>query len=117
MHTAVTLVIRVVKIIVGIVVALIVLGIVFALLEANPRNGLVSAVNDIARGLVGPFEDIFQRRKAKEELAINWGIAAVVYLLIGALITALLGRVASAAYSRREREPTERTKVAERKED
>src|SRR5688500_1348021 len=117
MHTAVTLLIRAVKIVLGIIVGLIVLGIVFALLEANPSNGIVSAVNDIARSLVGPFEDIFQRPDPKEEIAINWAIAAAVYLLIGSLILAVLGRLASAAYSRREREPTERTKVTERKQD
>ena len=103
------LLVRAVKVIVGIVVALIVLGILFALLEANPRNGIVAAINDIGRALVGPFEDVFTRRKPKEEIAINWGIAAVVYLVIGSLIAALLGRVAGAAYSRRERGSTERT--------
>lgn len=109
MSSVLYLLVRAVKVIVGIIVALIVLGIAFALLEANPRNGIVAAVNDIGRALVGPFEDVFQRRKPKEELAINWGIAALVYLLIGSVIAALLGRVASAAYSRRDREPTERT--------
>lgn len=117
MHSGVSILIRAIKVIVGIVVGLIVLGIVFVLLEANPRNGIVSAVNDIASALVGPFEDVFQRRKPKEEIAINWAIAAAVYLLIGALIMALLGRVASAAYSRRERAPTERTRDAGRKDD
>jgi ABC-type thiamin/hydroxymethylpyrimidine transport system permease subunit len=109
--SALYLLVRAVKVIVGILVALIVLGILFALLEANPRNGIVSAVNDIGRALVGPFEDLFTRRRPKEEIAINWGIAAVVYLVIGSVIATLLGRVASAAYSRRgrtrEREPGE----------
>lgn len=117
MYTAATLLVRAVKLIVAIIVGVIVLAIVFVLLEANPRNAIVSTVTDIARSLVGPFEDLFQRPSAKEEIAINWGIAALVYLLIGSLIMALLGRLASVAYSRREREPTERTEVAERKKD
>ena len=111
MSSALYLLARAVKVIVGIVVALIVLGILFALLEANPRNGIVSAVNDIGRALVGPFEDLFTRRDAKEEIAINWGIAAVVYFVIGSVIASVLTRLAGAASARRgrtdEREPGE----------
>jgi predicted branched-subunit amino acid permease len=102
--SALYLLVRAVKVIVGILVALIVLGILFALLEANPRNGIVSAVNDIGGALVGPFEDLFTRRRAKEEIAVNWGIAAVVYLVIGSVIASLLARVAGAAHARHVRE-------------
>jgi len=83
---------RVVHLIVGIVVLIIVAGIVLVLLKANPSNMIVSDVHDAARWLAGPFAGIFSLHSARVALAVNWGLAAVVYLFIGGLIARLLGR-------------------------
>ena len=85
---------RVVRIVVGIVVLIIVAGILFVLLDANATNSIVSWVKDTARTLVGPFDGMFHFQSANVAVAVNWGIAALVYLFIGGLIGRLIGRLA-----------------------
>ena len=82
---------RVVRLIVGIIVLIIVAGIVLVLLKANPTNTIISDVHDAARWLAGPFDGIFSFHSARVALAVNWGLAAVVYLIVGGLIARLLG--------------------------
>jgi hypothetical protein len=81
---------RAVRLIVGVVVLIIVAGIVLVLLKANPSNAAVSDIHDAARWLVGPFDGIFSFHNARLALAVNWGLAAVVYLIVGGLIARLL---------------------------
>jgi hypothetical protein len=81
---------RVVRLVVAIVVLLIVAGIVLVLLKASATNTIVSDVHDAARWLAGPFDGIFSFHSARVSLAINWGIAAFVYLIVGGLIVRLL---------------------------
>jgi hypothetical protein len=45
-----------------------------------------------ARAARRPGGGIFSFRNAHVAIAVNWGIAAVVYLFIGGLIARLLGR-------------------------
>jgi hypothetical protein len=82
---------RVVQLIVSIIVLIIVAGIVLVLLKANATNTIVSDVHDAARWPVGPFHNIFSFHNGRVALAVNWGIAAVVYLVVGGLIVRLLG--------------------------
>ena len=72
------------------VVLAIVIGIVLVVLEANPSNDIVTFFTDVAEFLVGPFEDLFTLKDNKAETAVNWGLAAVVYLIIGRLIATLV---------------------------
>jgi hypothetical protein len=83
---------RVVHVVVSVVVLIIVAGILLVVLKANPTNTIVSDVHGWARSLAGPFDGLFSFRSAHTAIAVNWGIAAVVYLLIGGLIARLLGR-------------------------
>jgi hypothetical protein len=83
---------RAVHLIVSIVVLIIVAGILLVLLKANPSNSIVSEVHDWARSLAGPFDGMFGFHNAHVAIAVNWGIAAVVYLFVGRLIAQLLGR-------------------------
>jgi hypothetical protein len=82
---------RVVRLIVGIIVLIIVAGILLVLLKANPTNTIVADVHDAARWFAGPFDGIFSFHSARVALAVNWGLAAVVYLIVGGLIARLLG--------------------------
>ncbi|HET7046712.1 MAG TPA: hypothetical protein VFI54_00455 [Solirubrobacteraceae bacterium] len=41
---------------------------------------------------MGPFDGIFSFDNARVAIAVNWGIAAVVYLIVGGLIARLIGR-------------------------
>jgi hypothetical protein len=83
---------RVVILVATAVAAVLVLGIVLVALEANPSNDIVQAVRDAARFLAGPFDGLFTLERNKVEVAINWGIAAVVWFLLGQLIARLLLR-------------------------
>ena len=73
-------------------VLVILAGILLALLKANPGNGVVSEVHGWGRWLVGPFHGMFSFRRARVALAVNWGLAAVVYVFAGGLISRLIGR-------------------------
>jgi hypothetical protein len=91
---------RIVRLIVGVIVAIILLAIVFVVLDANTGNGIVSTIRDWAGTLTGPFHHIFKTSSAKGTLALNYGIAVVVYLAIAAVIEAALS---SAAFTGRGR--------------
>ncbi|MFL5821690.1 MAG: hypothetical protein ACJ76S_13495 [Solirubrobacteraceae bacterium] len=84
---------RLVAVAAAIVAALIALAIVLHVLGANPRNGIAAVIHDVARTLVGPFDGMFTVRDRRVELAVNWGIAMVVYLIVGWLISRLFTRV------------------------
>ena len=74
------------------VAAVLVLGIVLVVLEANRSNDIVQVVRDAAQFLAGPFDGLFHLERNKVEVAVNWGIAAVVWYLVGRLIARLLLR-------------------------
>jgi uncharacterized protein involved in cysteine biosynthesis len=81
--------VRVLQLVVSIVVLTIVAGILLVLLKANPANSIVSEVHSWARWLAGPFDGMFSLHSANDAIAVNWGIAAFVYLIVGGLIARL----------------------------
>ena len=85
---------RIVGLVTTVVVAIIVAAIVLRLLNANPSNTIVSDIHSVAGTLVGPFTGMFSFSRPKVEMAVNWGIAAVVYAIVGGLIARLLARAA-----------------------
>ncbi len=90
-----------VRLVVGIVVAIIVIGILMVVLEANPANGIVQAVTDATSFLARPFEGLFDLDSPKWQRALNWGIAALVYSIVGGFVASLLGGLGGAARGRR----------------
>jgi hypothetical protein len=76
------------------VVAVIVAAIVLRVLSANPANSVVRDIHDAGRVLAGPFKTIFSFKHPKTAIAVNWGIAAAIYLIAGAIISGLLARLA-----------------------
>ena len=85
---------RVVRLLVGVAVTLIVAAILLRVLGANPHNAIVSDVHDAGRALVGPFDGLFSIKQAKLAMAVNWGLAAIVYLIVGGFIARLITRAA-----------------------
>jgi hypothetical protein len=75
-----------------VVAAVLVLGILLVVLEANRSNDIVQVVRDAAQFLAGPFDGLFNLERNKVEVAVNWGIAAVVWFLVGRLIARLILR-------------------------
>jgi hypothetical protein len=83
---------RLVSLVTFVVVALLVTGILLVVLEANSGNQIVNALLDAAKFLAGPFENAFKLQGHKASIAVNWGLAAVVYAFVGGLIARLLRR-------------------------
>lgn len=94
---------RIVRLATKAVAAVIVAGILLYVLGANQSNSVVELVMDAGRFLVGPFDGLFTMDDAKWELAINWGIAAVVWLVAGALVARLLAGIGGAGRGRMHR--------------
>jgi hypothetical protein len=83
---------RIVSLITSVVVGLIVLAIVLILLEASRGNGIVDAFVSAGDWLSQPFQGIFSLDTHKATVAVNWGLAALVYAVIGGFIARLLRR-------------------------
>ena len=81
---------RMVKLAATLIVGVIVAGILLHVFDANASNAIVSAVYDVAGFFVDPFRNLFDLDDAKAQIALNWGIAAVVYFAVGTLIARLL---------------------------
>jgi hypothetical protein len=92
---------RLVRIATGLVVLFIVVGILIHVLEANTSNAIVSFFDDVASWLVQPFDDIFNPDGEKARIALNWGLGAVVYAVVGGLVARMLARSALAGRVRR----------------
>jgi hypothetical protein len=83
---------RIVSLITAVVVGIIVIGILLTLFDANKDNQIVKWILDAGKFLVGPFKDVFKPDSAKTRVAVNWGLAAVIYAFVGGLIVRLLRR-------------------------
>ena len=83
---------RIVRLITSVVVGLLLLAIVLVLLEANRDNAIVEALLDAGGWLAGPFDNVFSMDSRKERIAVNYGLAALVYGIAGALIARLFRR-------------------------
>jgi len=76
------------------VVVLIGVGIAFVVLDAREDGTLVGDWLDVCRTVVDPFDRLIDLERGREELqiALNWGIAALVYAGAALLLAALLVR-------------------------
>jgi hypothetical protein len=83
---------RIVSLITSVVVGLIVIGIVLVLLEANRDNAIVDWLVGAGKFLAQPFDNVFQLDGRKARVAVNWGLAALIYAFAGSLIARLLRR-------------------------
>ena len=83
---------RIVSLITTIVVGLIIVGILLVVFEANRDNAIVDALRDVAAWLAGPFDNVFKLDNRKENVAVNYGLAGLVYAIVGGLIARLLRR-------------------------
>ena len=83
---------RVVALVGSAVAGLIVVGILLIVFEANPSNDIVDWLTDAARWLSDPFHGLFDLKSNKGQVALNWGLAAVIYFAISRVIARLLAR-------------------------
>jgi uncharacterized Tic20 family protein len=92
---------RTIYTIASVVVLIIVAAILLVVFNANPANSIVSEVHSWGRWLAGPFDGMFSFKNPNDAIAVNWGIAAVVYVLVAALIALLIGRTKPETVSER----------------
>ena len=83
---------RIVSLITSVVVGLIVLAIILVLLEASRSNAIVDWLVGAGDFLSKPFHGIFSLDGHKATVAVNWGLAALVYGFVGGFIARLLRR-------------------------
>lgn len=71
--------------------AVLALGALFtALDQTNQSNEIVRWILERGHDLVGPFKDLFRLETAKNTLLVNWGIAALVYLIAGKIVEKII---------------------------
>jgi hypothetical protein len=70
------------------------IGITLVVLDAKESNDIVSVWLDVSGWLTEPFQGMFDLERGKEHLqtGINWGIAALVYLVAAIVVSRLLSR-------------------------
>src|SRR4051812_50210834 len=78
----------------AVVVGILVVAILLIVLDANASNDIVSWFRDAGSWLAGPFKNLFSIDNHTLEVAVNWGLAALVYGFVGGVIARMLGRAA-----------------------
>ncbi|MPZ61673.1 MAG: hypothetical protein GEU93_10335 [Propionibacteriales bacterium] len=78
--------------IIAVVCALILaIGALLVALEwANEDNSIVSWFQDSADWLAGPIGEIFEFDSESKNAMVNWGLAAVVYLVVGNIVQRII---------------------------
>jgi hypothetical protein len=79
----------------ALIALLIALAVVLRDVDANPSNTIVKGIHEGANFFAGAFTGLitFSGHHPKREITVDWGIALLVYLLIGAVISRLIARV------------------------
>ena len=78
---------RLIMAIAVLIALLIALAIVLRDVDANPRNTIVKGIHDGANFFAGAFTGLVTfKGHAKREITVDWGIALLVYLIVGSLI-------------------------------
>jgi hypothetical protein len=79
---------------------LIALAIVLRDVDANSRNTIVKGIHEGANFFAGAFTGLITfKGHAKREITVDWGIALLVYLIVGALVARSIARVGRSGLS------------------
>jgi hypothetical protein len=93
--TGVMFVARLVMVVTLLIVLLIALAIVLRDVDANTGNTIVKGIHEGANFFAGAFTGLITfGGHPKRAITVNWGIALVVYLVLGALLSRVISRVA-----------------------
>ena len=89
-----TLAASVIRILTVIFAAILVIHIVLTVAAANPQNGITTFFADAANNLTLGIGDLFLPASEALKVILNYGIAAVVWLVIGIVIAKILNALA-----------------------
>jgi uncharacterized membrane protein YeaQ/YmgE (transglycosylase-associated protein family) len=93
---ALNIVATVVRVVCSVIGAVILLYAVFVLFEANPANGLVEFARSVREDFGWFTQDLFRPSDPKIGETINAAIAAIVWVVVGAMLSKLIVRLAPA---------------------
>lgn len=90
----VILIARLVMAVATLIALLIALAIVLRDVDANSANTIVKGIHEGANFFAGAFTDLIKfSGHPKRAITVNWGIALIVYLLVGALIANVIRNI------------------------
>jgi hypothetical protein len=90
----VMLIARLVMTVATLIALLIGLAILLRDVDANARNGIVKGIHEGANFFAGSFTGLITfNGHPKRAITVDWGIALLVYLIVGAVISSLIARV------------------------
>lgn len=87
---AVATVLRVIGLV---IVAILVIHILLTLFDANPANTFATFIRDGANTFSLGLTDLFALANPKATVAVNYGLAAVLWLVITSIVVGLVRRV------------------------
>jgi hypothetical protein len=91
---------RIVMTVATLIALLIALAIVLRDVDANSRNTIVKGIHEGANFFAGAFTGLITfKGHAKREITVDWGIALLVYLIVGALVARSIARVGRSGLS------------------
>jgi hypothetical protein len=73
--------------------AILVLYVIFVIGDANPDNGIVSFVTSWSDSLSLGFSDLFTPDDEKLRVLVNYGIAAIFWLVVSAIVAKIIRRI------------------------
>jgi hypothetical protein len=73
--------------------AFLVLYVIFVIGDANQANGIVSFVKSWAESVSLGFKDLFQPSDPKLSVLVNYGIAAIFWLVVSGILAKVIRRV------------------------
>jgi hypothetical protein len=80
---------RVIMTIATIIAGILVLDILLVYANANGHNDIVHFFMQVGSFFATPFKHLFTVKGSKQDMLVNWGVAAVVYLIIGGVLARL----------------------------
>jgi hypothetical protein len=83
----------IIMLVVGIIALILVLHIIFVLIGTNPSNSIVMTVGTWAGHLAAWFKGMFTTSSDRWNAVLDYGLATIVYLVVGRLVTGVVERV------------------------
>lgn len=77
----------------AVIAVVLALQIAFVVFSANAANPIVRTVNDWAQSFAWEFRDMFTPKDQRVAVLVDYGIAAIVYLIAGRVVAGLIRRI------------------------
>jgi hypothetical protein len=83
---------RLISAVFAIIALILILHIVLVFADASTTSTIVKDIANLASTLAWGFKHLFSFTSAKTTVFVNYGLAALVYLAVGAVLVRLFGR-------------------------